>query len=69
MPDWTTVAHPPPRSSPWATLAVVHAAGTVVDSGKTLEGFTSHTIDALDQTLEAIAAAVRHFPLFFVSFS
>lgn len=57
MPDWTTVAHPPPRSSPWATLAVVHAAGTVVDSGKTLEGFTSHTIDALGAQLEAIAAA------------
>ena len=57
MPDWTTVAHPPARTSPWTTLAVVHAAGTVNDSGKILEGFSSHTIGSLDAALEAIGEA------------
>eukprot|EP01046_Picozoa_sp_COSAG06_P009070 COSAG06_NODE_468_length_15337_cov_84.949075_10_plen_326_part_00 len=57
MPDWTTVSHPPARTSPWATLSVAHAAGTVNDSGKVLEGFSGHGLAALEATLDSIGAA------------
>jgi len=45
------------RTSPWATLSVMHASGTVSDSGKILEGFSGHGIAAVEATLKSIGQA------------